>query len=58
MHDRGATTLVQDRATSVVYGMPGEAVALGAASQVLPPDGIASALLRSVKPLPESRTVP
>ena len=58
MHDRGATTLVQDRATSVVYGMPGEAVALGAAGQVLPLDRISGALLRSVKPLPEPRTVP
>jgi hypothetical protein len=38
--------------------MPGEAVALGAAGQVLPLDRISGALLRSVKPLPEPRTVP
>jgi two-component system chemotaxis response regulator CheB len=32
----GGLTLVQDEATSVVYGMPREAVMLGAASRVLP----------------------
>jgi two-component system chemotaxis response regulator CheB len=48
MHEQGATTLVQDQATSVIYGMPGEAVALGAASQVLPLDTIGDALQRAV----------
>ncbi|HEV8582806.1 MAG TPA: chemotaxis-specific protein-glutamate methyltransferase CheB [Thermoanaerobaculia bacterium] len=32
----GGVTVVQDEATSVVYGMPREAVLLGAAEQVLP----------------------
>lgn len=58
MHELGATTLVQDRASSVVYGMPGEAVALGAASQVLPLDRIADALLRLVKPHSELGATP
>lgn len=58
MHDRGATTLVQDRASSVVFGMPGEAVALGAASQVLPLDRIADALQRVVKSNSQSRATP
>lgn len=49
MHDRGATTFAQDRASAVIYGMPGEAAALGAASEVLPLDKIADALLRTVK---------
>lgn len=44
LHRCGATTLAQDRETSVVYGMPGEAVALGAASQVLPIERVADAL--------------
>jgi len=33
---RGGLTLVQDEATSVVFGMPSEAIRLGAARQVLP----------------------
>jgi two-component system, chemotaxis family, protein-glutamate methylesterase/glutaminase len=33
----GAVTIAQDEATSVVFGMPGEAVRLGAAERVLPP---------------------
>jgi two-component system chemotaxis response regulator CheB len=32
----GGFTIAQDEATSVVYGMPREAVLLGAAEQVLP----------------------
>lgn len=44
MKDRGALTFAQDQSTSVVYGMPGEAVRLGAASQVLSPEKIAAAL--------------
>jgi two-component system chemotaxis response regulator CheB len=42
----GAATLAQDRATSVVYGMPGAAAALGAAGQILPLPSIGAALLR------------
>ena len=37
----GSRTIVQDELTSVVWGMPGEAVALGAAEHVLPLDHIA-----------------
>lgn len=36
MKRAGAKTIVQDRETSVVWGMPGEAVKLGAADYVLP----------------------
>jgi two-component system chemotaxis response regulator CheB len=36
MRDAGARTAAQDEATSVVYGMPREAVRLGAAEAVLP----------------------
>ncbi len=44
IHARGGTTLAQDEASSVVFGMPGEAVRLGAASEVLPLDRISPAL--------------
>jgi two-component system chemotaxis response regulator CheB len=45
MRQTGALTIAQDRETSVVHGMPGEAIALGAAAQVLPVDRIAGALI-------------
>jgi len=41
----GAHTIAQDETTCVVYGMPREAVQLGAAIQVLPLTGIAAAIL-------------
>jgi two-component system chemotaxis response regulator CheB len=44
---RGAITVAQDEATSIVHGMPGEAIRLGAAMFVMPPEEIA-ALLASV----------
>ncbi len=46
MKENGAATIVQDKESSVVHGMPGEAVKIGAASYILPPDEIASTLLR------------
>jgi two-component system, chemotaxis family, protein-glutamate methylesterase/glutaminase len=45
MRDRGAITFVQDKESSVIHGMPGEAIRLGAASYVLAPERIASALV-------------
>ncbi|WP_305043742.1 chemotaxis-specific protein-glutamate methyltransferase CheB, partial [Geoalkalibacter sp.] len=42
----GAATLAQDEATSVVFGMPRAAIALGAAQRVLPLDEIPRALAR------------
>lgn len=44
MRDAGARTLVQDEASSVVWGMPGTCVQLGAAEQVLPLDRISDAI--------------
>lgn len=44
----GATTVAQDEQTSVVWGMPGTAVRLGAAQSVLPLGAIASAILENV----------
>jgi two-component system chemotaxis response regulator CheB len=43
--DAGSRTLAQDEATSVVWGMPGEAVSLGAAQHVVPLESVASKLL-------------
>jgi two-component system chemotaxis response regulator CheB len=40
----GGTTIAQDEASSVVYGMPREAAILGAAQRVLPLDEIGAAL--------------
>jgi len=48
MKDEGAVTFVQDKASSVVHGMPGEALSLGAASYVLSPDKIAEAVISLV----------
>lgn len=44
MRGRGAITIAQDKESSVVHGMPGEAIALGAATHVLEPDKIVSLL--------------
>jgi two-component system chemotaxis response regulator CheB len=40
----GALTIAQDEKSSVVFGMPGQAVEAGAVSHVLPPDAIADLL--------------
>ncbi|MBC7964130.1 MAG: chemotaxis response regulator protein-glutamate methylesterase [Steroidobacteraceae bacterium] len=45
MKDKGAVTIAQDRESSVIFGMPGEAVKFGAATYVLPPDRIVELLL-------------
>ncbi len=45
MRDAGATTIAQDEASCVVFGMPREAIRLGAAAQVLPLAHIAAALV-------------
>lgn len=47
MKQRGATTIAQDRDSSVVHGMPGAAIELDAATHVLAPEDIA-ALLQSL----------
>ncbi len=41
MRDAGSPTIAQDEATSVVWGMPGEAVAVGGACETLPLQDIA-----------------
>ena len=49
MFDAGAFTIAQDEASSVVYGMPKEAVALGAVRQVLPLPSISEMLISLTK---------
>ncbi|MES3034812.1 MAG: chemotaxis response regulator protein-glutamate methylesterase [Gemmatimonadota bacterium] len=48
MRDAGAHTIAQDEASCVVFGMPKEAIKVGAAVEVLPLDQIASALQSAV----------
>ena len=45
LREVGAATLAQDRASSVIWGMPGAAVALGAAQRQVPLEQVAEALL-------------
>jgi Chemotaxis response regulator containing a CheY-like receiver domain and a methylesterase domain len=47
MKDKGALTLVQNEESSVVFGMPGEALRIGAADHVLSPESIAEILAKS-----------
>ena len=44
MREKGSITIAQNKASAVVFGMPGEAVKLGAATHVLSPEGIISVL--------------
>jgi len=46
MHQAGARTVAQDEASCVVFGMPREAIKLGAADEVVPLDRMASEILK------------
>ncbi|MCJ8519987.1 two-component system chemotaxis response regulator CheB [Pseudorhizobium tarimense] len=45
MHEAGAFTLAQDEATSVVFGMPKEAIARGGVNRIVPLEQIAREIL-------------
>ena len=45
MRDKGAPTVAQDEASCVVFGMPKEAIALGAAQKILPLSSMAGAIM-------------
>jgi len=49
MREAGAPTIAQDEKTSVVWGMPGEAVKLGCVDQIVPLNAVASNLIRWMK---------
>ncbi len=48
MHKTGARTIAQDEASCVVYGMPKEAVALGAVDRIMPLNQIANAIVETM----------
>jgi len=50
LQEQGAVTIAQDKESSLVHGMPGEAIALGAADYVLPPERIAALLASLTQP--------
>jgi two-component system chemotaxis response regulator CheB len=52
MRQAGAHTIAQDEATSVVWGMPGEAVKLGAAEFVTPIEEITGKIIRIINDNP------
>jgi two-component system, chemotaxis family, protein-glutamate methylesterase/glutaminase len=45
LKEKGAVTIAQDKDSSVVHGMPGEAIKLDAATFILAPDKIAAVLI-------------
>jgi two-component system chemotaxis response regulator CheB len=47
MKQAGAFTIAQDESSSVVFGMPKEAIALGAADKILPLDLLATEIVRA-----------
>mgnify|MGYP003582783472 FL=1 len=46
MREAGAPTIAQDEQTSVVWGMPGQAVKLGGVDKILPLEAVAGQMLR------------
>lgn len=53
MKDAGSYNYVQDEASCIVFGMPREAIAHGAADEVLPLGQIAGALLARLRGSPD-----
>jgi two-component system chemotaxis response regulator CheB len=47
--DKGGVTVAQDESTCVVFGMPKEAIMMGAIDHVLPIDNIAETMIKIVK---------
>ena len=53
MKDAGSYNYVQNEATCIVFGMPREAIAHGAADEVLPLGQIAPALIARLRAAPD-----
>ena len=49
LRQRGWDTIVQDKKTSVVFGMPKTAIEIGAAKEILPLEKIEEALMRNIQ---------
>jgi two-component system chemotaxis response regulator CheB len=49
MKQAGAITIAQDEATSIVFGMPKEAIALGCVDRIVPLQQIAAEVLKASK---------
>jgi two-component system chemotaxis response regulator CheB len=49
MRAAGAATLAQDEASCVVFGMPKEAIKLGAADEVVPLSGMTDSILQALQ---------
>jgi two-component system, chemotaxis family, protein-glutamate methylesterase/glutaminase len=56
MKGAGARTFAQDEKTSIVFGMPREAIKLGAADEVLPLPQIPSAIVRLLQEEPRAKS--
>jgi two-component system, chemotaxis family, protein-glutamate methylesterase/glutaminase len=54
MKRAGSYNIAQDEATSVVFGMPKEAIKLGAIDEVLPVDRVAESIVRALKKMQKS----
>lgn len=48
LHSLKGITIIQDKESSAVFGMPGEAIKLGAGTFILPPEKIAEAIINQV----------
>ncbi|WP_245741973.1 protein-glutamate methylesterase/protein-glutamine glutaminase [Anaerobacillus arseniciselenatis] len=49
MHDNGAWTIAQDEKTSIVYGMPKQAIKLGAVDEVIPLQEMPNAIVQALQ---------
>jgi two-component system chemotaxis response regulator CheB len=49
MHDQGAVTIAQDERSSVVFGMPKQAIALGGVDHILPLHQVTSKVLELLR---------
>jgi len=49
MHQAGATTIAQDEATCIVFGMPKEAIKLNGVDKVMPLESIAGGILHATR---------
>lgn len=56
MRDAGSYNIVQDEATSVIFGMPREAISLGAAHEVAPLQAIAARLIERLRSIAGANT--